>query len=113
MQSAEGQLDGNAKTTQDSAGNISEKTPRKVGRPRKTPGPKPVAGKMVSPDGLPAEGGGEGSPPRQENGTPKRKYVRKQPTQVMEPDSLVPEAQTEPEEEMQTGGRSRRSAAKA
>lgn len=68
---------------------------------------------MVGADGLPAEGGVDGNPAQQENGTPKRKYVRKH----TEPDPLVQEAQaepqTEPEEETQPGGRRRRGAAKA
>lgn len=117
LQSAEGEHDETVETIQDSAGNISEETPKKVGRPKKTPGRKPAAGKTVSADGLPAEEGGVGNPPQQENGIPKRKYTRKHKTQVMEPDPLVQEAQgepqPEPEEETQPGGRRRRGAAKA
>lgn len=117
LQFAEDELDETVDTIQDSAGNISEETPKRVGRPKKKPGRKPAARKTVSADGLPAEEGGDGNPPQQENGIPKRKYVRKYKTQVMEPDPVVQEAQAEPEpepeEEMQPGGRRRRSAAKA
>lgn len=115
LQFEEDELDETVETIQDPAGNISEETPKRVGRPRKKPGRKPAARKTVSADGLPAEEGGDANPPQQENGIPKRKYVRKYKTQVMEPDPVVQEPEPEPEEEeeVQPGGRRRRSAAKA
>lgn len=81
------------------AGTISEETPKKVGRPKKTKTPG---------DG---DGDGTGTGPQQENGTPRRKYTRKETTRG--PDPADQEAPGEPEEETPARGRPRRGAAKA
>lgn len=110
------------KTPQDSDG---RKTPKKTGRPKKTPTKKTPARKTpakktpTTDGGLPTGEGGVLDTVQQENGTPKRKYVRKRPAQEVEPATEPPrkEAQGEPqieaEEENQPGGRPRRGAAKA
>lgn len=107
------------KTPQDLDGHISEETPKKkVGRPRKASTRETPGRKTPTTDGcLPTGEGGVADATQQENGTPKRKYVRKRPAQEVEPAAEPPlkEAQEEPvvpEEEFQPGGRRRRSAAK-
>lgn len=133
--------DGEAeRTPQDLDGQISEETPKKkVGRPRKaptketparktpgrktpgrkTPGRKTPGRETPTTDGgLPSGEGGVVDATQKENGTPKRKYVRKRPAREVDPPAEPPlkeapeEPQVVPEEELQPGGRRRRSAAK-
>lgn len=115
-------------TPQGPDGNISEEAPRRRGRPRKnsskntparkTPAKKTPSRKTPTADGgLPAGEGGDANNVLQENGAPKRKYVRKRPAQEVEPATEPPckkaqgEPQIEPDEEVQPGGRRRRGAA--
>ncbi|KAI3364542.1 hypothetical protein L3Q82_011325 [Scortum barcoo] len=113
---------------QESDGQLSEDTPKKAGRARKTPikktparktpAKRTPAKKTPTTDGG-VETGGVVDGMQQENGTPKPKRRRKQPVQEEEPAAEPPctEAQgdppTEPEEETERGGRRRRGAAKA
>ncbi|XP_026174751.1 general transcription factor 3C polypeptide 2 isoform X2 [Mastacembelus armatus] len=106
------------KTPQVSDENPPEQTPKKRGRPRKTPSKETPAKKTPATDGdLPAAEGGVVDTVKQENGTPKRKQVRKQHVQEASPVAEPPREQdhgeppTEPEEEPQPGGRRRRNAA--
>ncbi|XP_044024943.1 general transcription factor 3C polypeptide 2 [Siniperca chuatsi] len=128
QQTADGEKEATDKTPQESDGKISEETPKRAVRAKKTPTKKtPVkktpARKTPTTDvGLPTGEGGVLDTVQQENGTPKpkRKYVRKQPAQEVEPVTEPPckekgegEPPIEPEEEIQPGGRRRRGAAKA
>lgn len=122
---ADGEMEVSVQTPQNSDGRISEETPKRAGRPKKTPTKKPPAKKTQAKNmpartpstdgGLPNAEGGHVDIVQQENGTPKRKYVRKHPVKEVEPaaDSCK-EAQVEPQEpeEEAPGGRRRRSAAK-
>lgn len=123
---ADGELEASDKTPKESDDKISEETPKKPVRAkktptkrtpaRKTPARKTPAKKTTAADGdLPAEEDGVSNTLQQENGKPKRKYVRKRPVQEVEPVREPPckEAEEEPEEEIQPGGRRRRGAAKA
>lgn len=123
---ADGELEASDKTPKESNDKISEETPKKPVRAkktptkrtpaRKTPARKTPAKKTTAADGdLPAEEDGVSNTLQQENGKPKRKYVRKRPVQEVEPVREPPckEAEGEPEEEIQPGGRRRRGAAKA
>ncbi|XP_019108923.1 general transcription factor 3C polypeptide 2 [Larimichthys crocea] len=108
--------------------NSSKETPKKVVRAkrtpakrtpgRKTPAKKTPAKKTpIADGGFPTEDGGAVDPVQQENGKPKRKYVRRRPVQELVTEPPCKEVQgeppTEPEEEIQPGGRRRRGAAKA
>lgn len=126
-QAADGEVDASDKTPEESDEKISEETPKKAVRARKTPikrtparktpAKKTPAKKTTAAEGdLPAEEDGVSDTLQQENGKPKRKYVRKvRPAQEVEPVREPPckEAEGEPEEEIQPGGRRRRGAAKA
>ncbi|KAM9339283.1 general transcription factor 3C polypeptide 2 [Symphorus nematophorus] len=131
QQTADGEIETTTeKTNQESDGNISKETPKKTGRARKTPKKAPAkrtpakrtaAKKTPTADtdgGRPAEEGGVVDAVQQENGKPKRKYVRRRPVKeepVAEPpcEEAQGEPPAEPEEEIQPGGRRRRGAAKA
>ncbi|XP_041815137.1 general transcription factor 3C polypeptide 2 [Chelmon rostratus] len=91
----------------------AQKTPAKKTPAKKTPAKKTPAKKTDGP--LPSVEGGVVDTVQQENGTPKRKYVKKRPAQEVEPvaEPACKEAEGEPEEETQPGGRRRRGAAKA
>ncbi len=123
------------KTPQESDGKISEETPKKAVRAKKTltkktpskktpakktPAKKTPAKKTPTTDGgLPIGEGGVVDAVQQENGVPKPKRKRKQPAQEVDPAAEPPckDAQgdppIEPEEETEPGGRRRRGAAKA
>ncbi|XP_070844275.1 general transcription factor 3C polypeptide 2 [Chaetodon trifascialis] len=115
-----------AETPEEADGKITKETPKKAARgkktlTKKTPAKKTPAKKTPAKktDGaLPAVEGGVDAV-QQENGTPKRKYVRKRPAREVEAASEPAckeahgEPPTEPEEEIQPGGRRRRGAAKA
>nr|XP_046228665.1 general transcription factor 3C polypeptide 2 isoform X2 [Scatophagus argus] len=129
-QIADAEIKATDKTPPDSDGKMSEETPQKAVRAKKTPTKKtpgrktpakktPAKRAATSDGGLSAGEGGAVDTVQQENGTPKRKYVRKRPAQETVPVTEPPcqeaqgEPQTEPEEETQPGGRHRRGAAKA
>ncbi|KAM7395967.1 hypothetical protein PAMA_007308 [Pampus argenteus] len=122
QQPEDGEEEPTDKIPQESDGKTSEKTPKKTVRAKKTPSKKTPAVKAPSTDGSPPTAQGAGlDTTQQENGTPKprRKYVRKQIKQEVEPVTDPPpcekdpgEPAVEPEEEIQPGGRRRRSAAK-
>lgn len=90
-------------------------TPRRQGKTRKTqPATKPSAAVSAGGDLAIGEAGGgvAENPVQQENGTPKpkRKYVRKKPVEEVKHPEDVPAA---PDEEVESGGRGKRGAAKA
>ncbi|XP_014841528.1 PREDICTED: general transcription factor 3C polypeptide 2 [Poecilia mexicana] len=91
-------------------------TPRKPKRPRKTQPAETASAPGDLPTGETGGGVVENSV-HQENGSlkPKRKYVRKKPVEEVKdpPDEEKPDPPAEPDEEVQTGGRRRRGAAKA
>lgn len=123
---AGGRAEAADETAEEADGKITKETPKKAARgkktsTKKTPAKKTPAKKTPAKktDGaLPAVEGGVDAV-QQENGKPKRKYVRKRPAREVEaaPEPACKEAHgeppTEPEEEIQPGGRRRRGAAKA
>ncbi|XP_074541915.1 general transcription factor 3C polypeptide 2 [Halichoeres trimaculatus] len=155
QEAADGEDEANVQTSPECDGVISKETPKKANSSRKTKatpvkktpatdeGVQPIEGgvveaeqqengtpkpkrkyvrkqpvqkvePVVEPPPCDGEEGGGVEAVQQENGTPKpkRKYVRKQPVQKVEP-VVEPPPYEEEEEEIQPGGRRRRSAAKA
>ncbi|KAF0023886.1 hypothetical protein F2P81_024516 [Scophthalmus maximus] len=129
QQAANGEKEGADKTAQESDGDASEETPtKKSARARRTPSKKTPARKTPAKKtpvrktawangslGTGEDGVVDAVPPEIETPKPKRKYVKKQPAQksaapVTEPPPCV---EAEPEEQIEPGGRRRRSAAKA
>ncbi|XP_068199205.1 general transcription factor 3C polypeptide 2 [Antennarius striatus] len=111
-------------TPQGASEQISGETPQKGVRgkttpQKKTPGKRTARKQTSTSDGdvLTVEGAAVAAG-RQENGTPKRKYVRKRPAPEVKPDTETPtkesqeEPPAEPEEDSAPGGRRRRGAAK-
>lgn len=91
-------------------------TPRKPKRPKKTQPAETASAAGDLPTGKTGGSVVENSV-QQENGSlkPKRKYVRKKPKEEVRdpPDEKEPDPPAEPEEEVQSGGRRQRGAAKA
>ncbi|KAM4521817.1 general transcription factor 3C polypeptide 2 isoform 1-T2 [Odontesthes bonariensis] len=109
------------KRTPESVGQTVAKTPKRRARAKRSLS-KNMSKKAAVTDGdHPAGEAGEGvveNAVQQENGTPKpkRKYVRKQPVQEVKDPQCEKDSgklPTEPEEEVEPGGRRRRGAAKA
>ncbi|XP_051265270.1 general transcription factor 3C polypeptide 2 [Dicentrarchus labrax] len=117
QQTEDGEIEATDKTPQESDGNISDETPKKAVRAKKTPTKKTPAKKTpakktpTADAGLPAGEGG--ATVQKENGTTKRKYVRKRPVAEPPRKEAQEEPPVEPVEEIQPGGRQRRGAAKA
>ena len=117
----DGEDESKDKRTPESVGQTVAKTPKRQGRPKKSLSEN-VSDKAAVTDGdRPAGEAGEGavdSAVQQENGTPKpkRKYVKKQPALEVKDPQCEKDSEklpTEPEEEVEPGGRRRRGAAKA
>ncbi len=120
QRTADGEIEAIDETAQESDGKTAKRTPKNVGRAKRTPtkrtpSKKTPARKTPITDGT--EKDGVVNNVQQENEKPKRKYVRKKPKLEEESatEAACKEAQgePEPEEETQPGGRRRRSAAKA
>ncbi|KAM6991998.1 general transcription factor 3C polypeptide 2 [Tautogolabrus adspersus] len=110
----------NDKTPQEPDEITAKETPKKAVRAKKTPtkrtpGRKKTKKTPTTDGALPNLESGVADSAQQENGTPKpkRKYVKKQRVQVVEPPQGAKEAPlSEPEEEIRPGGRRMRGAAK-
>uniref|UniRef100_A0A3P8T4C1 General transcription factor IIIC, polypeptide 2, beta n=1 Tax=Amphiprion percula TaxID=161767 RepID=A0A3P8T4C1_AMPPE len=127
QQTADEAKEATDKTPPEGVDETEAETPKKQGKPRKTPSKRTPAKKTPTTKTLarkpPATNGDLTSGEvvvqdsvQQENGPPKpkRKYVRKQPVQNVEPVKDPPsENNTEEHEEVGSGGRRRRGAAKA
>ncbi|XP_072218267.1 general transcription factor 3C polypeptide 2 [Leuresthes tenuis] len=117
----DGEDESEDKRTPESVGQTVAETPKRRGRPKKSLS-KNVSNKAAVTDGdRPAGEAGEGADEnaaQQENGTPKpkRRYVKRQPAQEVKDPQCEKDSEklpTEPEEEVEPGGRRRRGAAKA